>query len=87
MTVGILAYHSTHIVMDPTDHMNTLFVLSALVVERHEVGGESPVKLLFLWVQHEEDEVEPTQQGVGELDILNHRRLLVPFGHARVGGS
>ena len=57
------------------------------MVERHQVSRQSSVKLLVLWVQHEEDEVESTEEGVGQLDVLHHRRPLIPLRHAGVGGS
>ena len=55
------------------------------MVERDEVSGEPSIKLLVLRVQHEEDEVEPAEEGVRELDVLYDRQLLVPLGHARIG--
>ena len=70
---------------DLTNHVDILLILLALMVERHEVSGQSPVKLLILRVQHEEDEVKSTEEGVRQLDVLHYCGPLVPLGHARVG--
>ena len=54
-----------------TDHISTLLLLPAPVVERHKVCGQPAIKLLVLGIQHEEYEVEPTQECVRELNVFN----------------
>lgn len=54
------------------------------MVERDKVCGQSSVKLLILRVQHQEDEVKPTEKSVRELDVLYHCRTFVPLRHARI---
>lgn len=48
-------------------HEGVLSVLSALVVQGDKMGAESPVELLVLGIQHQEDEVEPggRRRGLG----------------------
>ena len=52
-------------------HEGVLPVLSALVVERDQMGAQPPVKLLVLGVQHQEDKVKPEEgrrRGEGRRD-------------------
>ncbi len=51
------------------------------------MGSQTPVVQLVLRVEHEEDEVEPAQQRVRQLDVLDDGLLLVPLGVDRVGGG
>ena len=48
------------------------------------MSGKTTVKLLVLRVQHQENQVKPAEQGVGQLDVLHDSGTLVPLGHARV---
>ena len=78
---------STYQVIAENGHVQEFIssLISRLVVEADEMAAETAVIDLVLGVEDEEDEVEPGEEGVRQLDVLDDGALVVPLRLDRVG--